>query len=87
MVAVGSKHAGGSFIKLLPSHNLRSTPAWTDGGGRLSYWMVAWIIFMSIAIYGNNMQNAKQTRTPADGISMHAPGDGVARSSRKIGTD
>jgi hypothetical protein len=49
--------------------------------------MVTWIVFMSIAIYGNNMQNAKQTRTPADGISMHAPGDGVARSSRKIGTD
>ena len=75
------------LIKLLPSHNLRSTPPWTGDGGRLSYWMVAWIVFMSIAIYGNNMQNAKHSGASADGISMHAREDGLARSSREIGTD
>lgn len=75
------------LIKLLPSHNLRSTPPRTGDGGRLSYWMVAWIVFMSIVIYGNNMQNAKHSGASAGGISMHALEDGVARSSREIGTD
>lgn len=75
------------LIKLLPSHNLRSNPAWTDEGGRLSYWMVAWIVFMSIAISGNNMQKAKDAGTPAHDVSTHAPQDRVARSSRGIGTD
>lgn len=49
--------------------------------------MVAWIIFMSIAIYGNNMPNANHSGASADGISKHAPEDGVARSSREIGTN
>jgi len=75
------------LITLLPSHNLRSTPSWTGDGGRLSYWMVAWIVFMSIAMYGNNMQSAKHSGASADGISMHAREDGVAQSSREIGTD
>jgi len=75
------------LIKLLPSHNHRSTPPWTGEGGRLSYWMVAWIVFMSITIYGNNMQNAKHSGASADGIGMHAREDGVARSFREIGTD
>jgi hypothetical protein len=40
--------------------------------------MVAWIIFMSIAIYGNNMPNANHSGASADGIIKHAPEDGVA---------
>lgn len=75
------------LIKLLPSHNLRSAPPWTCDGGRLSYWMVAWIVFMSIAIYDNNMRNANHSGTSTDGISMHAREDGVARSFRELGTD
>ena len=46
------------LIELLPSHNRPpSSPLWADdGNGRLTFWVVAGMLFMSIAISGNSMQ-------------------------------
>jgi len=49
--------------------------------------MVVWIVFMSIAISGNNMQKATDSGAAAEGITVHALEDGSARSSREIRTD
>ena len=47
------------LIDLLPSHGRpRSTPLSAgDGNGRLTFWVVAGMLFMSIAISGNSMQS------------------------------
>jgi hypothetical protein len=76
------------LIELLPSHS-RSSAAWAnDGNGRLTYWMVAWLLFMSIAMSGNSMQKATSgSSAPATGVSMAAQDQAVTRSSRGSETD
>jgi hypothetical protein len=76
------------LIELLPSHS-RSNAAWgDDGNGRLTYWMVAWLLFLSLAMSGNNMQKATgYSSTPATGVSMAAQDQAVTNSSRGNGTD
>ena len=78
------------LIELLPSHGRpRSSPLWTDdGNGRLTFWVVAGMLFMSIAISGNSMQKmTKDSSAPAHSVSMAVQEDAVTRSSRGIGTD
>ena len=78
------------LIELLPSHSRpRSSPLWSDdGNGRLTFWVVAGMLFMSIAITGNSMQKlAKDPSASAHSVSMTVPEDAVTRSSRGIGTD
>lgn len=78
------------LIELLPSHSRpRSSPLWTDdGNGRLTFWVVAGMLFMSIAISGNSMQKmTKDSSAPAHSVSMAVQEDAVTRSSRGIGTD
>lgn len=76
------------LIELLPSHS-RSNAAWAnDGNERLIYWMVAWMLFMSIAMSGGNMQKAtSDSSTPGTGVSLAAQDQTVTRSSRWNGTD
>jgi hypothetical protein len=78
------------LIELLPSHSrLHSSPLWAgDNNGRLTFWMVAWMLFMSVAISGNNMQKpTSDSSGPATSVSTAAQEHGVIRSSRGIGTD
>ena len=52
------------LVELLPSHN--GSPATTlragDGNGRLTFWVVAGMLFMSLAISGNSMQQCQRLR-------------------------
>jgi hypothetical protein len=78
------------LIELLPSHShLHSSPLWAgDDTGRLTFWMVGWMLFMSVAISGNNMQKStSDSSAPATSVSMAAQEHAVTRSSRGIGTD
>ena len=78
------------LIDLLPSHgHPHSTPLWgDDGNGRLTFWMVAGMLFMSLAISGNSTQGLNKDPGEAPhGISSAAQEDAVTRSARGIGTD
>jgi hypothetical protein len=78
------------LIKLLPSHSrLHSSPLWAgDDTGRLTFWMVGWMLFISVAISANNMQKStSDSSAPATSVSMAAQGHAVTRSSRGIGAD
>lgn len=78
------------LIELLPSHSRpRSSPLWTDdGNGRLTFWVVAGMLSMSIAISGNSMQKlTKDPGTSTHSVSMTVQEDAVTGSSRGIGTD
>ena len=75
------------LIELLPSHSPSSPPRTDDGNGRLTFWVVAGMLFMSLAISGNSMQQTKDSGASTDGVSMTVQQDGVTRSSRRIGTD
>ena len=77
------------LIELLPSHSRpRSSPPWTDdGNGRLTFWVVAGMLFMSLAISGNSMQRAKDASASTHSVGMAVQKDAVTRSSRGIGTD
>jgi hypothetical protein len=78
------------LIELLPSHSRRhSSSLWTDNGnGRLTFWVVAGMLFMSMAISGNSMRKVtKDSSAPAHSVSMAVQEDAVTRSSRGIGTD
>ena len=77
------------LVELLPSHGRpRSSPPWTDdGNSRLTFWVVAGMLFMSIAISGNSMQQTKDSAASTHSVSMTAQKDGVTRSSRRTGTD
>jgi hypothetical protein len=75
------------LIELLPSHS-PSSPPWTDdGNGRLTFWVIAGMLFMSLAISGNSTQQTKDPGASTHGVSMTVQKDGVSRSSRGIGTD
>ena len=78
------------LIELLPSHSRPgSNPPWADdGSGRVTFWVVAGMLFMSIAISGNNMQKlTKDSSAPTHSVSLTVQEDAVTRSSRGIGTD
>ena len=78
------------LIELLPSHNRPpSKSIWTeDGNARLTFWLVAGMLFMSIAISGSSMQKlTKDSSAPTHSVSMAVQEDAATRSSRGIGTD
>ena len=78
------------MIELLPSHSRPgSSPLWADdGNGRLTFWVVAGMLFMSIAISGNSTQKlTKDSIAPTRSVSMAVQEDAITRSSRGIGTD
>ena len=78
------------LIELLPSHTRpRRSRLWTDdGNGSLTYWLIAGMLFMSIAIAGNSMQKStKDSSAPTPSVSMAVQEDAATRSSRGIGTD
>jgi hypothetical protein len=80
----------GRLIELLPSHSrTRSGPLWTDvGNGRLTFWLVAWMLFMSMVISGNSVQKStKDSGAPNDAISTAVHDNTVTRSSRGIRAD
>ena len=77
------------LVELLPSHGRPpSSPPWTDdGNGRLTFWVVAGMLFMSLAISGNSVQQSKDSGTSTHGVSMAVQEDGATRSPRGTGTD
>ena len=80
----------GRLIELLPSHGRPlSTPLWTgDSNGGLTFWLVAGLLFVSIALSGHTMQkSAGSAGTPGHGVSVAGQEQQVTRSSRGIGTD
>ena len=78
------------LIDLLPSHG-RPRPAqiWADdGSGRLTFWMVTGMLFMSLVISGNNARSStKDSSNPSHAVSKTVQADAVTRSSSRIGTD
>ena len=77
------------LVELLPSHNgSPSTTLWAgDDNGRLTFWVVTGMLFMSLAISGNSMQQTKDSGASTHSVSMAVQEDGVTRSSRGTGTD
>jgi hypothetical protein len=77
------------LIELLPSHGRpRSPQLWADdGNGGLTFWIVAGMLFMSIAMSGNSMQKTELSSTTAHGVTSSLQGDGLVGSSRRIRTD
>jgi hypothetical protein len=78
------------LIELLPSHGRsNSNQLWTDdGNGRLTFWIVAGMLFMSIAISGTSTQKlTKASSGPAHSVGMAIQDVSVTRSPRRIGTD
>jgi hypothetical protein len=77
------------LIELLPSHGLpRASQLWTDGGnGRLTFWIVAGTLFMSIVISGNSMRKTEFSGDSTHGVSATMQRDGLPGSSRRAGTD
>ena len=75
------------LIELLPSNSSSSPPWADDGNGRLTFWVIAGMLFMSLAISGNSMQQTKGFGASTHSVSMTVQEDGVTRSSRRIGTD
>jgi hypothetical protein len=76
------------LIELLPSHS-HSSPLWAgDDTGRSMFWIVAWILFMSVAISGNNLQKPTSVASaPATSVSIVAQEHAATRTPRGIGTD
>jgi hypothetical protein len=75
------------LIELLPSPSPSSPAGTDDANGRLTFWVVAGMLFMSLAISGNSMQQTKGSGVSAHSVGMTVHEDGVTRSSRGIGTD
>ena len=77
------------LIELLRSHGrVRSSPVSVEDG-RLTLWMIAWMVFMSIAITGNNTQKlSRDSGAPAaTGVTMTAQENAVTTSPRGVGKD
>ncbi|ANW00305.1 hypothetical protein [Bradyrhizobium icense] len=73
------------LIELLPSHShVHSSPLWAgDNTGRLTFWMVTWMLFMSVAISGHNIQKStSDSRALASSVSAAAQEHAVTGSSR-----
>jgi hypothetical protein len=78
------------LIELPPSQSRpRSSQFRTDDdNGRLTFWMIAGMLFISIIISGNSMQKlTKEPSIPTHNISLAVQEDAVARSPHGIGTD
>jgi hypothetical protein len=78
------------LIELLPSHyRPSSNQLWADdGNGRLTFWVVAGMLFMSIAMSGNGVQKlTKGSSDPAHSVGMAIQDVSVTRSPRGVGTD
>jgi len=77
------------LIELLPPHcRLRSSPRWAGAEtGRLTFWMVAWMVFMSIVISGNNQKLASDADAPVTGVSIAVQEHTTTRAPHRIGTD
>jgi hypothetical protein len=77
------------LIELLPSHSRdRSGALWTGGGNvELTFWVVAGLLAMSVAISGNSMQKTTDSSTSTHSASVTMQQDGLTRSSRGIATD
>jgi hypothetical protein len=78
------------LIELLPSHSRPgSSPLWADdGSGRVTFWVVAGMLFISIAISGNSMQKlTKDSSAPTHSVSQAVQEAAATRSPRGIGTD
>lgn len=77
------------LIELLPSHGrFRSTPVSAgDGNAGLTLWMIAWMLFVSIAITGNNAHKPTRDSSAPNSITMAAKEGAVATSSRGVGKD
>jgi len=78
------------LIELLPSHSRPSSnQLWADdGNGRLTFWIVAGMLFTSIAISGNSMQKLTNGSSgPAHSVGMAIQDVPGTRSPRGVGTD
>jgi hypothetical protein len=78
------------LIELLPSHDgPRSSPIRTDdGNARLTFWVIAGMLVMSIAISGSSTQKlTNDSSASSHGVSVNVQENAVTRSSRGIGTD
>ena len=78
------------LIELLPSHSRPlSNSLWTeDSSGRPTLWLVAGMLFVSIAVSGHSMQNlTKNSSTPTRSVSVAVQEEAVTQSSHGIGTD
>ena len=76
------------LVELLPSFSdPGSNQLWADdGNGGLSFWIVAWILFVSAAMSGNSMQKLPKDSGSPTGVSTMQEAS-VSRSSGGIGTD
>jgi hypothetical protein len=76
------------LIELLPSHDGPRPIRTDDGNAKLTFWVVAGMLVMSIAISGNSMQKlTKDSSASSHGVSMNVQENAVTRSSRGVGTD
>lgn len=77
------------LIELLPSHGRPgSNQPWTnDGNASLTFWVVAALLSISIAISGSGMQKAKEYDASPHILDGNVQENAVTRSSRAIGTD
>jgi hypothetical protein len=78
------------LIELLPSHSRPlSSPLWTgDSNGGLTFWLVAGMLFVSIAVSGRTMQKlTNSSGAPTHSVSVAAHQEAVTRSPHGIGTD
>jgi len=79
------------LIELLPLHGRpRYNSLWTEvSNGTLTLWLVAWMLFVSIAVSGHSTQTlTKSSSTQTNSVSVAVQGESVLkRSSHGIGTD
>jgi len=77
------------LIELLPSHGRPgSNQPWAnDGNAKLTFWVVAALLSISIAISGNGMQKAKESDASPHIVDRKVQENAVTQSSRGIGTD
>ena len=78
------------LIELLPLHGRpRYNSLWTEvSNGTLTLWLVAWMLFVSIAVSGHTMQKlTSSSGAPTHSVSVADHEEEVTRSSHGIGTD
>lgn len=76
------------LVEFLPSYGRPGSNQFRtdDGNSKLSFWIVAWILFMSAAMSGNSMQKPPNDLGSPISVSTMQD-DPVRRSSGGIGTD
>ena len=77
------------LIELLPAHGRPgSNQPWAnDGNAKLTFWVVAALVSISIAISGNGMQKAKSSDASPHIVDRNVQENAVIQSSLGIGTD